>query len=201
MPSMDMVTALAQAGPLGVGSIALAEKLLPIVPSYAVFVIVGMMIAASAGDLMTTVIAAALGSTIGALCWYGLGAALGSRRSEVMVRKLGPYVFLKLSLYERMSEAYRRNHFWVTAIGQTVPVVRVYLSIPAGVLNLAIVEFTAATLFGSMAWCGPLIAFVYVMAKQGADPMSSGPIVVLTLVCLEFIAIFGWRARRRRKRL
>ena len=81
---------------------------------------------------------------------------MGPRRTEALIERFGRFVFLKPALYQRMAEAYRRNHFWVTVVGQTVPAVRVYLSIPAGVLKLAILNFLGATLIGSMLWSGPL---------------------------------------------
>jgi len=170
MDAMALIDTFAPAGPVGIGGIALVEKLMPVVPSYVVFVTIGMMMAtASPGDLAVTVAATASGSTLGSLWWYGLGFALGPQRSEAMVERFGRYVFLKPSLYRRMASAYRLNHFWVTAISQTIPTVRVYISIPAGVLNLAIMKFLAATLVGSLAWSGLLLSLGYILRRQGAD--------------------------------
>ena len=135
------ITLLAEAGPIGVGIVALAEKFFPVVPSYVVFVLLGMTAASGQSDLAVTVAATATGSTLGALGWYGLGLALGPRRTEALIERFGRFIFLKPALYQRMAGAYRRNHFWVTVVGQTVPAVRVYLSIPAGVLKLAILNF------------------------------------------------------------
>jgi alkaline phosphatase len=69
--------------------------------------------------------------------------------------RFGRFIFLKPTLYQQMAGAYRRNHFWVTVVGQTIPAVRVYLSIPAGVLNLAVANFLMATLIGSLVWSAP----------------------------------------------
>jgi len=41
----DFITVLAGSGPLGIGAVALAEKFFPMVPSYVVFVLLGMMAA------------------------------------------------------------------------------------------------------------------------------------------------------------
>jgi len=170
MDVMSLIDMFAHAGPIGVCGIAMVEKLMPVVPSYVLFVTLGMMMAASTpGDVVIVMAATASGSTLGALWWYGLGYALGPQRSEAMVERYGRYVFLKPSLYRRMASAYAHNHFWVTAISQTVPTVRVYISIPAGVLNLAIMQFLAATLVGSLAWSGSLLALGHVLRVQGAQ--------------------------------
>jgi alkaline phosphatase len=49
-----------------------------------------------------------------------------------MIARFGCYVFLKASLYSRLTNAYRRNHFWVTLVGQTIPVVRRGIARPMG---------------------------------------------------------------------
>jgi membrane protein DedA with SNARE-associated domain len=122
-----------------------------------VFVLLGMIAASGPGDLAVTVAASATGSTLGAFGWYCLGLALGQQRIEALIGRFGQFIFLKPVLYHRMADAYTRHHFWVTLVGQTIPAVRVYLSIPAGVLQLAILNFLGATLIGSLIWSGPLL--------------------------------------------
>lgn len=197
MDTHAFVALMTEAGPIGVVGIAIAEKIFPVIPSYLVFVLLGMSVALGQGDIATTVAAAAIGSTIGSLFWYGLGFALGARRSESFVTRFGRYVFLKPGFYRRMADAYRRNHFWVTVIGQTIPAVRVYLSIPAGVINLTIAHFTAAILIGSLAWSGPLLIAGYVLQGQGSDVAASSAFLLMTaLVVLECLVVFIWRMVR-----
>jgi membrane protein DedA with SNARE-associated domain len=191
----DFIAVLAESGPLGIGAVALAEKFFPMVPSYVVFVLLGMMAASGESKLVVTVAATATGSTIGALAWYGLGLALGARRIEALIERFGRFIFLKPALYHRMAGAYRRNHFWVTVVGQTIPAVRVYLSIPAGVLNLAIVNFLGATLIGSIIWSGPLL-----LRERSADAAFSGLLVVTALVGFEFLVLLAWQLTRHPKR-
>jgi membrane protein DedA with SNARE-associated domain len=94
----DFITVLAGSGPLGIGAVALAEKFFPMVPSYVVFVLLGIMAASGESKLVVTVAATATGSTIGALAWYGLGLALGARRIEALIERFGRFIFLKPAL-------------------------------------------------------------------------------------------------------
>ena len=196
MDMPDFVTMLVEAGPIGIAGIALAEKFFPVVPSYVVFVVLGMTAASGQSNLAVTLAAIVAGSTIGALGWYCLGLALGPRRAEALIERFGRFLFLKPALYHRMTGAYRRNHFWVTVVGQTIPAVRVYLSIPAGVLQLAIANFLTATLIGSLLWSGPLVTLGYVLRETGADAASLGLLVVTVLVGLELVILLGWRLIR-----
>ena len=85
----DFITVLAESGPIGIAAVALAEKFFPVVPSYVVFVVLGMMAASGESELVVTVAATATGSTIGALAWYGLGLALGAKRIEALLNGSG----------------------------------------------------------------------------------------------------------------
>jgi membrane protein DedA with SNARE-associated domain len=196
MDMPDFVTMLVEAGPVGIAGIALAEKFFPVVPSYVVFVLLGMTAASGQSNLAVTVAAIVAGSTMGAFGWYCLGLALGPQRAEALIVRFGRFVFLKPALYHRMAGAYRRNHFWVTVVGQTIPAVRVYLSIPAGVLHLAIANFLTATLIGSLLWSGPLVTLGYVLRESGGDAASLGLVVVAALVGLEFLVLLSWRLFR-----
>ncbi len=191
------ITLLAESGPIGIGAVALAEKFFPVVPSYVVFVLLGMTAASGQSDLAVTVAATAAGSTMGAFGWYGLGLALGPKRIEALIERFGRFIFLKPALYHRMAGAYRRHHFWVTVVGQTIPAVRIYLSIPAGVLNLAILNFLGATLIGSIVWSGPLLTLGYVLRERSADAAFSGLLVVTALVGFEFLVLLAWHLTRR----
>src|SRR5207237_6573797 len=82
-----------------------------------------------------------------------------------------------------------------TVAGQAVPVVRVYLSIPAGVLGLAPVHFVAANLLGSLIWNAPLLTLGYVLRESGADAASIGLWLVASLAALEIVALCAWRFR------
>jgi len=84
MDISDFVSMLVEAGPVGIAAVALAEKFFPVVPSYVVFVLLGMTAASGKGDLAATVAATATGSTIGAFGWYCLGLALGPKRGKCL---------------------------------------------------------------------------------------------------------------------
>lgn len=194
--SMDMpafAAMIVEAGPIGIAAVAIAEKFFPVVPSHVVFVLLGMAAASGHSDLAVTVAATVTGSTIGACGWYGLGVVLGPKRVEALVERFGRFVFLKPALYQRMTGAYRRNHFWVTAVGQTIPAVRIYLSVPAGVLNLAMATFLTATLIGSLVWSGPLLTLGYFLCGKNSDAASLGWQVVAALVALELVILLVWR--------
>lgn len=194
------IAALLAWGLPGIAAIALAEKLIPAVPSYVLYVFLGMTAVSGGGGLAATILAATLGSSLGALAWYGLGRALGERRTEAAVERWGRWVFLPPQRYRHLAGLYRRNHFVATLLGQVTPVVRIYLPLPAGVLGLALAPFTLAIALGNLAWDAALLGIGYALRDSGGDPLKVGLAVVAGLLLAETLAVLALRWRTRRKR-
>jgi membrane protein DedA with SNARE-associated domain len=186
-----------QTGVFGLLLLGFAEKAIPLIPSYAVFVLIG--IAASENQLnpITVSIAVALGSMIGSLGWYYVGRALGFKRSQRLIARYGRLIWLTTSRYDRIAAAYQRNFLWTTLVGQTVPAVRVYMAIPAGVFGLPLKPFAGAVLVGSFVWCTPLLLLGYYVGNSRTEPVSAAVWLILALIGAECsIMLIGHSARR-----
>lgn len=185
--------ALLSLGACGAGCLAMGEKLLPIVPSYALLVFIGMTIVPDPDTLILTITATAAGSTAGSLCWYGAGRAIGSHRITAAVRRFGRYVFLSSALYRRMAGAYRRNDWCVTALGQLIPTVRVFMPLAAGALGLGLWNSMLAILLGSLAWNTPLLTLGYLLRNTGRDPLYVGLLALCGLIATEIVVLVALR--------
>ena len=179
-------------GLFGMVVIALVEKFAPIVPSYVMLMLLGMTVSGST-TLVMAILATAAGSLTGSIAWYGIGRALGAQRVERGVARFGKYVFFSLRTYERLADAYRRNHFQATLIGQTVPVARIYLALPAGVFRLRPTSFVVAAAFGTLLWNTPFLTLGYFLRGGGHDPVNVGSWVSVALVGTEIAIVLGIR--------
>jgi membrane protein DedA with SNARE-associated domain len=180
-------------GAVGAGCLAMGEKLIPIVPSYALLVFIGMTIIPDPHILVLTIMATAAGSTAGSLCWYAAGRAIGPVRIAAVVCRFGRYVFLSPSLYRRMADAYRRNDSCVTALGQVIPTVRIFLPLPAGAIGLNAWNFLLATMLGSLAWNTPLLTLGYLLRNTGHDPIYVGLLALCGLIATELVVLVALR--------
>lgn len=183
-------------GLLGVGCLAVVEKFIPLFPSYVPLMLLGLTVP-DGTMLAMTIMATSVGSVVGAIGWYGLGRAFGSQRIERLVTAYGKYVLLRPSLYRRLTDAYRGNHFWVTLIGQTLPTVRIYLALPAGVLRLEPRAFVAATAIGTVIWNMPFLILGYALRGSSQDPIGLGFWVAAILIAVEAAIILGLRLYKR----
>ncbi|SEE81181.1 alkaline phosphatase [Rhizobiales bacterium GAS191] len=197
MDTSGIVTTLMSFGLAGILCLSVVEKFIPLFPSYVLLMLLGMTVPDGA-SLAMMIMATSIGSVVGAVGWYGLGRALGSRRVEAVVARFGKYVLLGPSLYGKLTNAYRRNHFWVTLIGQIMPTARVYLALPAGVLGLEPRAFLVATSLGTLIWNIPFLSLGYVLRDSGRDPVSFGASVAVILVATELAILLGARFVQRR---
>jgi alkaline phosphatase len=191
------VAALLGAGLVGIGGLSFVEKLVPAIPSYVLYVFLGMTAVADGTALGLTILASGLGSALATMCWYGVGRALGPQRTEAAVARFGRFVHLDVARYRWLGAAYLRRPFLVSLIGQITPVVRLYAPLPAGMLGLKPLTFFAAALAGSAAWNGLLLGFGYALRHSARDPVRVGMAVVAGLLVLELGALLVLQLRRR----
>lgn len=143
--------------------LALIEKFLPILPSSALLIFLGMKVVAGPGDLALVLAATTLGSSLGCLCLYAAGRIFGETGCAWIVARYGPCLFLSAARYERLVERYRYRHFPVTLLGQTVPAARAVLPLSAGMFGMAPGRFMLAVALGASIWNGAFLTVGYIL--------------------------------------
>ncbi|WAS98819.1 DedA family protein [Nannocystis punicea] len=197
MEQTGWLALLLASGIAGIGAAAFAEKLVPVFPSYVLYVWVGMHAVPDALRLALIILVASVGSTLGAVCWYAIGRALGPRRTEALVVRLGRRAGLDAARYSALAEGCRSRPFALVLLGQVTPGVRLCVPLIAGVLELRAITFFSATLLGNAAWNAPLIGLGYALRGVSRDPAQVGLAVVAALVVLEGLLVVAMRRRRR----
>jgi membrane protein DedA with SNARE-associated domain len=141
-------------GAPGAGLAVALENLFPPLPSEIILPLAGF--AASRGDLglISAIVFTTLGSVVGALALYGVGAVLGRDRTRALAEKL-PLV--KLRDVDKAEGWFQRHGPKAVLIGRLVPVVRSLISVPAGVERMRVAVFVPLTATGSLVWNSLLI--------------------------------------------
>ena len=148
---LDLVRSL---GPVGVGLSILAETVIPPIPSEAVLGLAGVLIRSGDMDVVPVVLFATLGSILGAIFFYWLGRLLGPRRSHAFLDRL-PLV--ETEDVDRTFEWFERHGRSAVFFGRMVPIVRSFVSVPAGVVKMPFGQFLLYTAGGSLIWNSVLI--------------------------------------------
>ncbi len=142
---LDLVDTL---GPIGVGFSILLETVIPPIPSEAVLGAAGVLIDTPL-DFFLVVFAATVGSVLGAVFFYYVGRALGPRRSHAFLDRL-PLV--ETEDVDKTFEWFERHGRAAVFFGRMVPIVRSFISVPAGVVRMPFGQFLLFTAGGSLIW-------------------------------------------------
>ena len=149
---LDLVDKL---GPVGVGLSILAETVVPPIPSEAVLGLAGVLINDGRMNIVLVILFATLGSILGAIFFYYLGRALGPRRSHAFLDRL-PLV--ETADVDKTFAWFERHGRSAVFLGRMVPIVRSFISVPAGVVRMPLGQFLLFTAGGSLIWNTVLIS-------------------------------------------
>jgi membrane protein DedA with SNARE-associated domain len=153
---------------------------------------------AAAGNLsiVGAIAAGTAGNVIGSLLAYWLAARFG----ETLLLGLGRYIGIRRSHVELADRWFRRHGLAAVFIGRFVPVVRTYVSFPAGLARVEPLRFFLLTFAGVLPWCAGLAAAGYAIGLS--YDRVSGPIekAALGIAVIVVLVVVGWFVRGRRAR-
>lgn len=166
-------------------------------PSEIPLLLTGVSIREGTMSAAPAVIVAAAGSLVGALVLYTLARLVG----RAIIGRWGRFVRIGEDDLARAEAWFHRRGEMAVLFLRMVPLARTLISVPAGVLEMSLVRFTAYTFIGSLTWGGFVIGLGWGLGDsyrrvEGAFGLA-GIAVASTIV---MIAVIAFLARRRRKR-
>jgi membrane protein DedA with SNARE-associated domain len=147
-------------------------------------------------------LAVALAGTIG----YTLGAIggwwLGLHGGRPFLERHGRWLHLNEEKLERAERWFERWEDWAVFLGRLTPVVRSFVSIPAGVFEAPLRRYTVLTLLGSAIWCFALAGVGWALGSQWEDFHHKFHYVDYAILALLVAGAvwLGWKYVRRRGR-
>jgi membrane protein DedA with SNARE-associated domain len=164
-------------------------------PSEVIMPFAGFLAAQGHINLTGAIIAGTLGNVAGSLVAYGLAAQFGRTLLLGPGRRIGISA-AHLDLADRWFE---RHGLLAVLVGRVLPVVRTYISFPAGLARVDPLRFTLLTAIGALPWCIALAAGGYAI---GANyDRIAGPIEVVAIIIavLVIAIVVAWFVRGRRR--
>jgi membrane protein DedA with SNARE-associated domain len=108
----------------------------------------------------------ALGGTIGYLVGSLVGWAIGAYGGRPLLERRGGLFHLSPAKLERAERWFDRWDVWAVFVGRITPVVRSFISIPAGIFRMKLGPYTILTLLGSAIWCFALAGAGWAVGKS-----------------------------------
>lgn len=169
--------------------IALGSALIPI-PSEVVLPFAGFGVLSGRLDFWTIVVVGIIGQLLGSIVTYFLGLYLGREFLE----KYGKYVLIKKHDIDLAHKWFEKYGEAAVFFGRILPVVRAYISLPAGVAKMDFKKFITFSTLGIVPWT---IALTVAGVKLGENWVKIKPyfrifdILVIVAVIL-LLAKFIW---------
>ena len=169
-------------------------------PSEVIMPVAGYFAATGRLNLVAVIIAGTVGNLIGSLAAYWLARRFG----RPLLLGPGRRVGISPRHLDLADHWFERYGLPAVFFGRLLPVIRTYISFPAGLARIQPVWFAVLTFAGALPWC---IALALVGYQIGANydrvsgPIGKAAIVLAVLVVLGLVAwyIRGRRARQRRR--
>ncbi|MEU6128687.1 DedA family protein [Saccharopolyspora sp. NPDC047091] len=196
-----VVSVMETLGGPGAGLIIALENVFPPIPSELILPLAGF--AASQGDMniVSAVLWTTIGSIVGALVLYWLGASLGRDR---MRRIAGRLPLVKVADVDRTEAWFAKHGVKAVFLGRMIPLFRSFVSLPAGVEKMPLPTFVLFTALGSLIWntlfvvAGYLLGENWYLVEEYAGIVSKVVVGAVVVALVHFVVARLRRDRRER---
>jgi membrane protein DedA with SNARE-associated domain len=200
-------------GYLGVAFAVALETIVAPIPSEVILPMAGWKVSQSAVDasvlepltglgwnIPLAVAFATVGSVVGALVGYAIGAWGG----RPLLDRYGRYVGIGAEDLDRADRWFDRWGSWAVFLGRMVPLVRTFVSYPAGISRMPMGRFLLFSTLGSLPWNLALIVAGFVVGENyeaisaAMKPYEYLIYVVVVVVTVILVGRWWWGKRRAR---
>lgn len=182
-------------GYIGIFFLMTLESMALPVPSEIVMTFGGWLAWDGKLSLFWVGMAGTLGCVAGSIIAYKIGEYGG----RAFIRKYGKYIFLKESSVDRSEEWFKKHGQLAVFGSRLLPVVRTFISIPAGIAKMDFTRFVVLTFLGSLPWCFALTYAGYVLGAN-YESINSYFNLFTVIVLVAVVAIIAYYLVRRRRR-
>jgi len=148
-------------GYLGITLLMALESAGVPIPSEIIMPFSGFLVTSSRFFLWLVVFWGTVGNLLGSLVLYVIGF-YGGRR---FILKYGSYFFFSEQELEKSDEWFKKYGSLAVLFGRMLPIVRTYISLPAGVTKVNLAKFIIYTSVGSIPW-NFVLAYIGVILGQ-----------------------------------
>jgi membrane protein DedA with SNARE-associated domain len=164
-------------------------------PSEVTMPVAGLLAAAGHLNLGAVILTGAFANLVGSLIAYWLAARWG----EPLLLGPGRYIGIRRHHLEMADGWFQRWGLPAVFFGRMLPVIRTYISFPAGLARVNLPWFSVLTFVGALIWSAALTLVGYTLGKNYeriSGPIQNAAIVIALLVAAGLVV---WYLRGRRE--
>jgi len=167
-------------------AMAIESACIPL-PSEVIMPFSGYLVSQGRFSLWGVSLAGALGCTLGSTAAYAVGAYGG----RPFILKYGRYFLVTAHEVDRADRWFARYGMAATFISRLLPVIRTFISLPAGVARVPFTRFLVYAFLGSLPWSW-VLAYVGLLLGEHWDRVGGVLHSLDVLIVLVLAAGVGW---------
>ena len=147
-----LTTTIDNYGLLAVFVLMTAESALIPIPSEVTMPFAGFLAGRGVLTFWSAVAVGAFGNLVGSLLAYWLGLTKGEEWTRIAIRKWGKWLLIKEAEFDQAKKWFQKYGQAVAFTSRLLPVVRTFISLPAGIAKMNLPLFGFFTFIGSFIW-------------------------------------------------
>ena len=186
----------------GLAIIMFLENVFPPIPSEPFLLGAGFATVDGKMSLSWSILAATIGSLIGATVFYYIGIVIPEARIRSLLRRYGKFALLGEDDLDRALAWFVGHGRAVVFFGRCIPLVRTLISVPAGLTRMPLPQFLAYSAAGTALWSTFLIVVGRLLGAKYEDALiylDRFQYLVIALVAIAVATFVVVRIRSRRR--
>ena len=180
-------------------AMAIESACIPL-PSEVIMPFSGFLVSSGRFNFWLVSLAGGFGCLFGSWAAYGLGFFGGEKIVRKVIKKYGKYVLVFEYELDEAEDWFRKYGATIAFTSRLLPVVRTFISLPAGIAKMDFKVFSIYTLVGSLIWSAILAYLGKVMGENWDTLGSYFHKFDFLIVALGIIAVV-WYIRHKVKKI
>jgi membrane protein DedA with SNARE-associated domain len=161
-----IISFISKTGYFGVFLLMAAESALIPIPSEVTMPFAGYLATAGRFNIWLVILIGALANLFGSILAYWLGYWGEETVVRNLIKKYGKYLLITEHEYDRSEKWFRKYGEKITFFSRILPIVRTFISLPAGVAKMNFWRFSVLTFLGSLIWTAFLAYIGFTLGKN-----------------------------------
>jgi membrane protein DedA with SNARE-associated domain len=191
---------ISQYGYLAVFVLMLAESACIPVPSEVIMMFGGALAAGAIAGAHPSLVGVFVAGVLGTVAGSYIAWAVGRYAGQTAIRRWGKRVGIREHEIDKATVWFERHGTVAVLIGRVIPVIRTFISLPAGFADMSAGTFGLYTTLGSIPWTAALAILGYALGANWEHVANDfhGPTYVIAGILVIGIAAVIIRRRRAR---
>ncbi len=136
----------------GITIVMFLEMVFPPIPSEVIMPFAGFLAGRGEMNIFLVILAGNIGTITSAIVLYYIGAWAGEPVVRRFVKKYGRFLMISEKDLDRTLHIFDTRGEWVIFFGRLIPLIRTFVSLPAGMDRMPMRKFVIYTTIGSTVW-------------------------------------------------